>query len=201
MRIISSAPRASVVRPGHVLVPVDDRPGGRARRSGSARPARPLDATYGARYGCPPCSDMVMMLTIVPGAPRWTMSATAACMRKNGPRRLIATCSSNTSGVPVPPLTSKTRSGHSSWLDHDQPGAHRARSRTPQIPIRNPVYQPAARRLRADETDGCPAPQEGDAGTSMRWRAGPGGRRPAEGPAELPGKSLKRRYGDINAHC
>src|ERR1700761_6452951 len=42
---------------------------------------------------------MVMMLTIVPGAPRRTMSATAACMRKNGPRRFTATCWSNSSGL------------------------------------------------------------------------------------------------------
>ena len=40
-----------------------------------------------------------MMLTIVPGAPRASMSATAACMRKNGARRLTATCASNSSGV------------------------------------------------------------------------------------------------------
>ena len=40
-----------------------------------------------------------MMLTIEPGAPRRSMSATAACMRKNGARRLTATCSSNSSGV------------------------------------------------------------------------------------------------------
>jgi hypothetical protein len=38
-------------------------------------------------------------LTIVPPAPRATMSATAACMRKNGPRRLTATCWSKSSGV------------------------------------------------------------------------------------------------------
>ncbi len=40
-----------------------------------------------------------MMLTIEPGSPRRTMSATAACIRKNGPRRLTAMCWSNSSGV------------------------------------------------------------------------------------------------------
>ena len=40
-----------------------------------------------------------MMLTTVPGALRATMSATAACIAKNGARRLIATCASNNSGV------------------------------------------------------------------------------------------------------
>ena len=40
-----------------------------------------------------------MMLTIVPGAPRFFMSATAACIRKNGARRLTATCWSNSSSV------------------------------------------------------------------------------------------------------
>ncbi|CAM5352165.1 hypothetical protein STENM223S_08162 [Streptomyces tendae] len=40
-----------------------------------------------------------MMLTIVPGAARRTMSATAACMAKNGALRLIAMCWSNSSGV------------------------------------------------------------------------------------------------------
>jgi hypothetical protein len=40
-----------------------------------------------------------MMLTIVPGAPRATRWATTACMRKNGARRLIAMCASNSSGV------------------------------------------------------------------------------------------------------
>src|SRR5918996_3856657 len=40
-----------------------------------------------------------MTLTIVPGALRRSMSRTAACMRKNGARRLIAMCSSNSSGV------------------------------------------------------------------------------------------------------
>ncbi len=38
------------------------------------------------------------MVTIVPGALRATMSATAACMAKNGPLRLIAMCASNSSG-------------------------------------------------------------------------------------------------------
>ena len=63
-------------------------------------PARPdFAATYGARKGCPPCSELEMMLTIVPGALRATMSATAACMAKKGARRLIAMCASNSSGV------------------------------------------------------------------------------------------------------
>src|SRR6185312_5373905 len=39
------------------------------------------------------------MLTMVPGAFRATMSATTACMRKNGALRLTATCASNNSGV------------------------------------------------------------------------------------------------------
>lgn len=39
------------------------------------------------------------MLTMVPGAPRSTMFRTAACIAKNGAVRLIATCSSNSSGV------------------------------------------------------------------------------------------------------
>ena len=40
-----------------------------------------------------------MMLTIVPGAPRFFMSATAACIRKNGALRLTAMCRSNSSSV------------------------------------------------------------------------------------------------------
>ena len=40
-----------------------------------------------------------MMLTIVPGAPRRIMSATAACIRKNGALRLTAMCRSNSSSV------------------------------------------------------------------------------------------------------
>src|ERR687885_253680 len=40
-----------------------------------------------------------MMLTMDPPTPRATMSLIAACMRKNGPRRLTATCSSKSSGV------------------------------------------------------------------------------------------------------
>ena len=40
-----------------------------------------------------------MMLTTVPGALRATMSATAACIAKNGALRLIAMCWSNSSGV------------------------------------------------------------------------------------------------------
>src|SRR5215216_3930324 len=40
-----------------------------------------------------------MMLSIVPGALRATMSLTAACIRKNGARRLTATWASNSSGV------------------------------------------------------------------------------------------------------
>ncbi len=64
------------------------------------RPTSPaFAATYGARNGWPPCADEVMMLTIVPGALRATMSVTAACIAKNGPFRLIAMCASNSSGV------------------------------------------------------------------------------------------------------
>ena len=40
-----------------------------------------------------------MMLTIVPGALRASMSLTAACIRKNGARRLTAMWASNSSGV------------------------------------------------------------------------------------------------------
>jgi hypothetical protein len=40
-----------------------------------------------------------MTLTTEPGAPRATMSATAACIVKNGPRRFTATWRSNSSGV------------------------------------------------------------------------------------------------------
>ena len=46
----------------------------------------------------PACDDIVMMLTIEPPALRPTMSVIAACMRKNGPRRLTAMCWSNRSG-------------------------------------------------------------------------------------------------------
>lgn len=64
------------------------------------RPMSPdLAATYGARKDCPPCAEDVMMLTTVPGAPRSTRCWTAACIAKNGARRLIAMCASNSSGV------------------------------------------------------------------------------------------------------
>ena len=68
-----------------------------ALRVSPARPA--FAATYGARNDCPPWESMEMMLTIVPGAPRCFMSATAACIRKNGARRLTAMCWSNSSSV------------------------------------------------------------------------------------------------------
>ena len=44
-------------------------------------------------------AEIEMMFTIAPGASRDTMSATAACIRKKGPRRLTAMCWSNSSGV------------------------------------------------------------------------------------------------------
>lgn len=68
-----------------------------ALRVNAASPA--LAAAYGARYGCPPSSVVEMMLTMLPGAPRLTMSATADCIVKNGPRRLVAMCASKSSGV------------------------------------------------------------------------------------------------------
>ena len=67
--------------------------GGRGRRCGSARPAPPSRPTYGARYGCPPCADDgddVDDRARRRRAP--SCRATAACMRKNGARRLIAMC-------------------------------------------------------------------------------------------------------------
>src|SRR6476469_7288908 len=64
------------------------------------RPASPaFAATYGARNAWPPWESMEMTLTMVPGSPRCLMSAIAACIRKNGARRLTAMCWSNSSGV------------------------------------------------------------------------------------------------------
>ena len=45
------------------------------------------------------CAEIEMTLTIVPPASRRSMSRTAACMMKKGPRRLVATWASNISGV------------------------------------------------------------------------------------------------------
>jgi hypothetical protein len=63
-------------------------------------PASPaFDTAYAVRNGWPPNSAVEPTFTMVPGAPRRTMSATAACIRKNGPRRLTAMCWSKSSGV------------------------------------------------------------------------------------------------------
>ena len=43
-------------------------------------------AEHGARYPCPPCAAIERMLTMLPAVCRSTMSATAACIAKNGPR-------------------------------------------------------------------------------------------------------------------
>src|SRR5690606_4360263 len=89
-RWVASSPSVSVQPMSRPLIRIrSKRWAWAALRVSPASPA--LAATYGARYGCPPSSDEEMMLTIVPGPPRRSMSRTAACMRKNGPRRLIAT--------------------------------------------------------------------------------------------------------------
>src|SRR4051794_27409645 len=58
------------------------------RRVASGPDQARFEATYGARYGWPPWAAMVMMSTIEPPSRRETMPLIAACMRKNGPRRL-----------------------------------------------------------------------------------------------------------------
>ena len=58
----------------------------------------PLEVQYGDRNDCPPCPDMLRILTTVPLMPSRIMILSAPCVRKKGARTLTAKIWSNSSG-------------------------------------------------------------------------------------------------------